>query len=165
MRCGLASTLCGGPSAWIRPPSKHQHPPAMLDDEIQIVRGDDLTARKLAQIRQQPPPGPRVEIARRLIEGQNRRPAGEQSRQTYPLAFAHAQPHRATLLKPGKAHGVQAFRNPPADFLGRQSQIQRTEGDILGHRGAEQLIVRILKQKRHVPPNARQTARATTERR
>src|SRR5437879_5677221 len=52
---------------------------------------------------------------------------------------------RHALIKTFQADTLQGFRHSPLDLLGRQVEVERSKGDVIEDRGAEKLIVAVLK--------------------
>ena len=129
---------------------QNQHALAQIQNEIQIVRGDDLRARKLAKNLQQLPACSRIQVAGRFIQDQQGRLTGEYARQANAFSFAGTQLRRIARTVLGQSDRDQAAIDPGEDFRSRQSQIQRTECDIVANTRTKQLIVGILKQKSHL---------------
>lgn len=132
---------------------EYDHARAQIENQFEIVAGDNLGRGALFQNFDQPAPRAGVEIARRFVKRQEIGFAGQYAGQRDAAAFAEAQFARRPVFEASQPYGSQRLAHPASHLVLREPQIERPKRHILEHRRTEELIVRILKQKPHDPPN------------
>jgi hypothetical protein len=100
-----------------------------------------------------------VEIARRFVEHEGARFAGEKPRQTHPPFLAPTETMRGTAFVSFQSHRVQRGRNALEDGFAVPAELSGSKRDILKDRFAEELVVRVLKENPHLSANRRQIRR------
>ena len=99
-----------------------------------------------------------VQARRRLVEQQHAGAHGDRAGDRHPLALAVGE----LVGRPGgeAVDGEQPQRlgDPLADGVLGQAQVERAERDVLGDRGAEQLVVGVLQDQLHLLPVGAQPA-------
>lgn len=133
----------------------HQDAGAEIEHEVQIVSGDQLQARKTAENALQLPPGTGIEGCGWLVQDKHGGLAGEEPRQADSFAFADAELGRIARAGVGQADGSQGLRHTAADFIEAEAGVERSEGDVVLDRGAEELVVGVLKQQSDLASNER----------
>lgn len=122
------------------------------DRQVDVVRGHDHRGAGRAQARQdvqQPLLTVRVQARRRLVQDQH--PRSHRHRAGYRRALAlpvREQVRRAVPQRRDVQRGERRV-HPGPDLVRRQPQVHRAEGDVLLHRGREQLVVRVLDHQLH----------------
>ena len=152
-QCRVGKNFADGPGGVDLTAVQHEDPITEIDSEVEVVRRDNLAARKLSENFDQSSPRSRVEIRKRFVENQNVRMAGEHSRKADALALTETQLQRAAVLVLSQPDTCQAVRDSRKYFLPTEPQIQRTKRNVFPHRRTEELIVGILKHKSDPLPN------------
>ncbi|TXT23000.1 MAG: hypothetical protein FD138_3337 [Planctomycetota bacterium] len=132
---------------------EQQNSVAEIDDDIEIVRRDDLAAGELLEDRDQRAARPRIETAEGFVERQHARLAREDSGEANSFAFAEAQPQRTARFVAGESNGGEAVAHAPPRFIFGQAEIEWAKRDVLKDRRAKELVVGVLKQKAAPPTN------------
>src|SRR5512143_1193532 len=138
------------------PPVHHHRTGAELHDQLKVVRRNDLCGREAPQQTRKLPPPPRIQVARRLVQRQHPRTTGKDPRETDALLFATAEVMRRSPVEARQAHQLEGLLHRRPHLTLRLAELLRTEGDVLENRRTEKLIVRILEQQPHRPPDVRQ---------
>jgi hypothetical protein len=135
------------------PAVQHDRPRTHLDRQLQVVRRNQFRRRNLAQHGLELAAPARVQIARRFVQDQHRRFAREHARQADPAFFPVAKMVRRAVAEIGKPclRQRQADALPDLGFV--ESQLFRAERHVLLHRRAEKLVVGVLEQQPHPPPD------------
>ena len=123
-----------GPSATILPSSMTTARRAQLRDELQIVGGDDLGGLDRPEQDLEEPLPPGIEAAGRLVQGQDPRPAGQETGQADPLLLSAAQVVGRARLESGKLDLGQALTDDFGDVPLPRSELTGPEGDVLEDR-------------------------------
>ena len=120
---------------------------AKLDDELQVVRGDNLGHRDLAEEVDQFAAAAEVETAGGLVKDENGGIAGEDSGKAGAALSAGAQVVGGSVVQAGQADLGKGAGDAVADFAVIEAELLGAEGDILEDGGAEELVVGVLKEQ------------------
>ena len=126
---------------------------ADLENQLEVVRGDQLGRGKVADLMDEPPPAARVKVRRGLVEHHHRGPACQHARQADALPLAEAQMMRRTIRRVLKVDPRETLQGQAASLAPGHPLVERPEGHILDDRGAEELIVGVLEQQPHLAPD------------
>ena len=126
---------------------EQQHSVTEIDDDVEVVRRDDLAAGELFEDRDQRAACSWVETAEGFVERQHARLTRENSGETDALTLAEAQSQRAARFVAGESNGGEAVAHALSRFVVREAEIQWAEGDVLEDGRAEELIVGVLKEE------------------
>lgn len=129
---------------------------AEIEHEVQIVCGDELQAGESAENALQLPPGSGVERRGRLVEHEHGGLAGQEPRQADPFAFADAELGWIAGAGVRQADRCEGLCHTAADVLEVEAGVERAECDVVLDRGAEELVVGVLKQQSDLATNERQ---------
>ena len=119
---------------------------ADLQNQLEVVRGDQLGCGKVANLLDEPPPAAWIEVRRGLVEHHHRGLACQHPRQANALPLAEAQMMGRTFRRVRKVDPRQTLQRKAAGLDSGNTLVQRPEGHILDDRGAKELVVGILKQ-------------------
>ena len=124
-----------------------------LQNQLEVVRGDQLGCGKVANLLDEPPPAAWIEVRRGLVKHDHRWLACQHPRQANALSFAEAQVMGRTIRRVRKVDPRETLQREAAGFDSGNSLVERPERYILDDRGAKELVIGILKQE----PNPRPT--------
>ncbi len=124
-----------------------------FDDHLQIVSGNELGGRNLPEQRLEFTPPARVEVAGWFVEDEHRGVAGQHSSKTDAAFLTVAQMVGGAMAEVRQAHLIQCLLHTRFHVRLREAKLLWTKSHIFNHRGAEQLIVRVLKHEPHLSSN------------
>src|SRR5713101_1516523 len=96
---------------------------ACLQDELQIVRGDDLGNPQVVDQMDQLTPPSRIEVRRRLIEEQDFRTHGQYTCQSNSSLLTAGKVKGHPVIKALQADALQRLGHTLTNFVGRQTQV------------------------------------------
>jgi hypothetical protein len=126
-------------------------PRAKLEYQFEVMRSDELCGRQPVNELDQATAAPRVEVGRGFIEYEYRWFAGQHAGQTDAFTLAKAQVMWRAIGKISQVDAFQTIECDPPRLDGRFTHVQRSERDILDHRVAKELVVRILENQSNAP--------------
>ena len=126
---------------------EQQHSMTQIDDDVEVVRRDDLAAGKLLEDRDQRATCARIETAERFVEREDTWLTREDAGETNSLPLTEAESQRAARFESRKTNGGEAVTHSLSRFVFGETEIEGTKSDVLEDRRAEELVVGVLKQK------------------
>ena len=87
------------------PAVEQQHSMTQINNDVEVMRCDDLAAWELFEDRDQRAACSRIETAKRFVEREDARLTREDSGEANSLSLTEAQPQRAARLVAGEADG------------------------------------------------------------
>ena len=132
---------------------ENERPSTCGERERQIVGHDQLRLRKRREKFRQLVTPKRIDPRCRLVEHENLRTHRKHRRHGCPASLAPAQVVRCLLCQPGGADVIKGLLDATSDLHSVKPQVRRPEGDVVSDPVHKQLIIRILEDEAHLPPD------------
>lgn len=129
---------------------------AVVQHQIQIVRGDHLRRGKSREDADELPASPRVEIAGWFVEDQDFRITRQDSREADTFSFSVTELSGILRTQVSQADVDQTCADASPRRLPVAAELSGTKGDIVFHTGTKELVVGVLEHKSDLPPDAPQ---------
>jgi hypothetical protein len=97
-----------------------------------------------------------VQVARRLVEDQDLRAHGQHGGDGHAAPLPEGQVVRGPVGEVGHAHGLEGLDDAGVELRAPDTEVRRTERDVVAHRRHEELVVGVLEDQAHPSPDLEQ---------